>query len=79
MFAESEADGKPFTYVGQPAIVDGAPYKAPAAAPEIGQDNQALLAELGYGAPEIARLEADRVIAAPPAERHIISAIYGDD
>lgn len=79
MFAEGEADGKPVTYVGQPAIVDGAVFETPAAAPEIGQDNHALLTELGYDRAQIAKLEADRVIAAPPAERHIISAIYGDE
>jgi formyl-CoA transferase len=79
MFVESEADGKPFTYVGQPAIVDGEPLTAPAAAPELGQHNHSLLGELGYASDEIARLEAGRVIAAPPAGRHIISAIYGDD
>jgi formyl-CoA transferase len=79
MFAEGEADGKPFTYIGQPAIVDGAIFATPSPAPELGQDNHALLGELGYDSTEIARLEAEQVIAAPPAERHIISAIYGDE
>lgn len=79
MFVESEAGGRPFTYVGQPAIVDGQAMAEPAPAPELGQDNEALLSELGYDAGEIARLTDDRVIAAPPAERHIISAIYGDE
>jgi crotonobetainyl-CoA:carnitine CoA-transferase CaiB-like acyl-CoA transferase len=78
MFAEGQADGRPFTYVGQPTIVDGAPFAAPAPAPELGQDNHALLRELGYGDEDIARLAAEQVIAAPAAERHIISAIYGD-
>lgn len=79
MFVEGRADGKPFTYIGQPAIVDGASFEAPVPAPELGQDNHDLLRALGYGAAEIARLEAERVIAAPPTERHIISAIYGDE
>jgi formyl-CoA transferase len=79
MFVEGQADGKPFTYIGQPAIVDGKPITAPDAAPELGQDNHSLLADLGYDPAAIADLEARQVIAAPPAERHIISAIYGDE
>ena len=79
MFATGEAEGRKFTYIGQPAIVDGESYSAPQAAPELGQDNHELLCELGFDDAAIARLEADRVIAAPPAKRHIISAIYGDE
>jgi formyl-CoA transferase len=79
MFFETHADGRPFTYIGQPAIVDGELAPVPTAAPELGQDNDAILAELGYGADDVAALAGDKVIAAPPAKRHIINAIYGDE
>jgi formyl-CoA transferase len=79
MFIEEEADGAPFTYIGQPAVVDGMPLHASRPAPELGQDNRPVLTELGYDEGEIERLEQARVIAAPPADRHIISAIYGDE
>jgi crotonobetainyl-CoA:carnitine CoA-transferase CaiB-like acyl-CoA transferase len=78
LFVDGEADGRPFTYVGQPAVVDGAAPSPPGHAPELGQDNRSLLIELGYASEDIARFEDAHVIAAPQAERHIISAIYGD-
>ncbi len=79
MFVESEAEGKPFTYLGQPAIVNGAAMIEPEPAPEVGQHNNILLTELGYVPEEIEQFEQNQVIAAPPAERHIINAIYGDE
>ncbi|MDB5575588.1 MAG: CoA transferase [Bradyrhizobium sp.] len=79
MFVEGEGDGRPFVYIGQPAIVDGVAYEAPAPAPELGADNAALLAELGYSPQDVAALAAARVTEAPQAERHMISAIYGDE
>jgi len=79
LFCEGEADGKPFTYVGQPAIVNGAKPAAPSPAPELGEHSDAILCELGFGEAEIAALRDNKVISAPPAERHIISAIYGEE
>ena len=54
---------------------DGRPFTE---APELGEHNQELLGELGYGATEIDRLAADKVIAAPVVTNHIASAIYGE-
>jgi len=78
MFVEGEADGKPFTYVGQPALVNGQVPTHFTPAPELGEHNQELLAELGYEAAEIARLTEEKVIAAPIVSDHIASAIYGE-
>ena len=79
MFVEGEADGKPFTYVGQPAIVNGAAPPAFAHAPELGEHNRELLEELGYGSEDIKRLSEQRVISAPTVSDHIASAIYGQE
>lgn len=79
LFCEGEADGAPFTYVRQPAIVNGRRPPVPAAAPELGEHNAEILASLGYGESEIERLIDARVISAPAAERHIASSIYGEE
>jgi len=78
MFVAGEADGKPFTYVAQPAIVSGQAPGTFAQAPELGEHNRELLSELGYENAEIERLTADKVIAAPLVSGHIASAIYGE-
>jgi len=78
MFVEGEADGKPFTYIVQPAIVNGEAPTSFTQAPELGEHNEELLAELGYGAADIERLTAEKVIAAPVVSDHIASAIYGE-
>jgi formyl-CoA transferase len=79
VFIESQADGKPFTYVTQPAIFDHAPAATPSPAPELGQHNVALLTELGYSPAEIASLTERGITSAPQTENHISSAIYGED
>jgi formyl-CoA transferase len=76
-FLSGEADGEPFTYLGEPAIVDGENPEAPRPAPELGQDNAQLLTELGYGPADIEQLAATRVIGAYSGSNHISSAIYG--
>ncbi|MGH6634029.1 MAG: CaiB/BaiF CoA transferase family protein, partial [Sphingopyxis sp.] len=79
LFVEAEADGKPFTYIRQPAIVDRVLAPVPAPAPELGEHSDAILAELGFDEAAILSLRADGIVAAPPSERHIISSIYGDE
>ena len=79
VFVVGEADGDPFIYIGQPAIVDGGEWPIPAAAPELGQHNEELLVELGYSVSDIARLTDHRVISAPMQANHISSSIYGEE
>jgi crotonobetainyl-CoA:carnitine CoA-transferase CaiB-like acyl-CoA transferase len=52
----------PFTYVGEPVIVDGAPYRVRRPAPALGEHTDELLAELGRSAADIAALRAEGVI-----------------
>ncbi|MGE0383193.1 MAG: CaiB/BaiF CoA transferase family protein [Gammaproteobacteria bacterium] len=54
----------PFTYIGQPAIVDHQPYEVPAPAPDLGQHTDGILKELGYGAADIERLARSFVTTA---------------
>lgn len=79
IFVEGEGDGARFTYIGQPAIVNRTPPPAFSHAPELGEHNAEILAELGYGESEVEQLRETGIVSAPPAERHIISSIYGDE
>jgi formyl-CoA transferase len=78
LFVEGEGDGRPFTYVMQPAILDAASSAAPAQAPELGEHNAQLLAELGYSATAIAELARLGVTSAAQMKDHMSSAIYRD-
>ena len=62
VFAEAVLpDGQLFTFVRQPAQVDGDRPRLNASAPELGEHTGAILAELGYDTAEIEKLAADRV------------------
>ncbi len=52
----------PFTYVGEPVIVDGAPYRVRRPAPALGQHTDEVLRELGRTSGEIEALRRDGVI-----------------
>ncbi len=52
----------PFTYVGEPVIVDSGPYEVRRPAPELGEHTGEVLAELGYGPERVASLRAGGVI-----------------
>lgn len=52
----------PFTYVGEPVVVDGAPYAVRRPAPTLGEHTDELLAELGHDADAIAALHRDGVV-----------------
>jgi crotonobetainyl-CoA:carnitine CoA-transferase CaiB-like acyl-CoA transferase len=51
-----------FTYVGEPVIVDGGPYRVRRPAPALGEHTDEVLAQLGRGADDIAALRAAGVI-----------------
>ena len=53
-----------FTYVGEPVIVDGTPYRLRRPAPSLGEHTDELLGELGRTAEDIASLRAKGVIGA---------------
>jgi formyl-CoA transferase len=78
MFAQSPEDG--FVHVGQPVLVDGEAHIETRPAPGHGEHGDQILAELGYSTAEIAGFAAAGVTkASVPAERVIVSAIYGDE
>ncbi len=52
----------PFTYVGEPVIVDAQPYRVRRPAPSLGEHTDELLGELGRSAADIARLRVEGVI-----------------
>jgi crotonobetainyl-CoA:carnitine CoA-transferase CaiB-like acyl-CoA transferase len=52
----------PFTYVGEPVIVDGAPYRVRRPAPTLGQHTDEVLRELGRTAEDIEALHRDGVV-----------------
>jgi formyl-CoA transferase len=76
---EGKGDGRDFTYIGQPAIVDHQQPERFAEAPELGQHSEEILAEMDYQVEEIEELRNSGIISAAAAERHIISSIYGDE
>jgi crotonobetainyl-CoA:carnitine CoA-transferase CaiB-like acyl-CoA transferase len=45
-----------FTYIGQPAIVDGQPYEVHRHAPSVGEHTRDVLTELGYTEAELEQL-----------------------
>ena len=51
-----------FTYVGEPVIVDGGPYRVRRPAPGLGEHTDEVLADLGRSAADIAALRAAGVI-----------------
>ena len=55
----------PFTYVGEPVIVDHLPYDAPRPAPTVGMQTREVLAEIGYDNSRINELLSQHVVAEP--------------
>lgn len=55
-------DAGPFTYVGSPAVVNGANFRVRRPAPALGQHTSEVLRELGYVERDVTKLQADGVI-----------------
>jgi len=55
----------PFTYVGEPVIVDNKPYDPPRPAPTVGLQTREVLAEIGYDSSRIEELLSKHVVAQP--------------
>jgi len=53
----------PFTYVGEPVIVDNLPYEAPRPAPTVGLQTRDVLREMGYDSNRIDDLFSKRIVA----------------
>lgn len=68
-----------FTFVGQPALVDGVRVSPSAHIPRLGEHTQEILRELGYGAAEIERLAAGEVTtSARMLHDYLSDRVYGD-
>lgn len=52
----------PFTYVGEPVVVDGQPYRVRRPAPGLGEHTAEILAELGYADADVEALRAEGVV-----------------
>ncbi len=55
----------PFTYVGEPVIVDNMPYEMPRPAPTVGMQTREVLQEIGYDSNRIDDLIAKHIVAEP--------------
>jgi len=79
MFADAAEAAQPFSYIGQPVIVDGQTFVETAPAPKHGEHGDAILTELGYSEAEIADLHAAGVTKPVGSdERLAVNAIYGE-
>lgn len=56
----------PFTYVGEPVVVDGQPYHQPTPAPSVGEHTASVLREIGYDDARIHALAAGGTIQINP-------------
>lgn len=59
----------PFTYVGEPVLVDDQRYEVRRHAPGHGEHTEEVLAELGYSAERVAALQADGTVSLHPTQR----------
>ena len=62
LFEGAHPQAGPFTYVGEPVIVDKLPYELRRHAPALGEHTDEVLAELGYDQASIDRLRGSGVL-----------------
>jgi formyl-CoA transferase len=78
IFVADGAGATSFVHVGQPAWVDGEPASIRTDAPQLGEDTQEILTELGYSPLEIDGLrERNITSAARSSTDHISRALFG--
>jgi formyl-CoA transferase len=66
----------PFSYIGQPGIVDHQPYEVPSPAPDLGEHTDEILTELGYDSETIERLARSFVTTAESFQTDHISDVH---
>ncbi len=74
----TDREGRPFTFVGEPAFVDDVASSESRPAPELGEQTGEVLAELGYSTDEIEGFARDHVTtAAEMRTDHIALNVHG--
>ena len=79
IFTDAPSAEEPFTFIGQPALVDGERARPAASSPELGEHTTEILRELGFSDDDIKRFAAAEITTSANLRHdHISDRVYGD-